>query len=363
MYAPEATGVGSASSTRTARETRHQLTERSLGIWHGALPGVPVGPATATGSTARGTRRRGCGSTRTSCCSTPTPGRSAASSRTTRRSSATSSAAPSEPQHASTPRRTSRAAWSSTTPSTGARTTQPHHRWRDTVIYELHVKGITALHDRVPEELRGTYAGLGLAGGHRLPARPRRDRGRAAAGPPVRLRAGVAARGLANYWGYNSIGFFAPHAAYSSSGDRGQQVTEFKADGARRSTRPGIEVILDVVYNHTAEGGHARPDAVVPRPRRPRFYQRVLPARRTRRAGAAFDDTYWDVTGCGNTVDAADPQRAAADPRLAALLGHRDARRRLPLRPALGADPHRPRRRHALRTCWSRSGRTRSCGT
>ena len=104
-------------------------------------------------------------------------------------------------------------------------------RWRDTVIYELHVKGMTQLHDRVPEELRGTYAGL---------ATPAvidylRDLGVTAVELlPIHqfvTEPAVAARGLTNYWGYNSIGFFAPHAAYSSSGDRGQQVTEFKADG------------------------------------------------------------------------------------------------------------------------------------
>ena len=127
-------------------------------------------------------------------------------------------------------------------------------RWRDTVIYELHVKGMTQLHDRVPEELRGTYAGLatpavidylcdlGVTAVELLPVHQ------------FVTEPEVAARGLTNYWGYNSIGFFAPHAAYSSSGDRGEQVTEFKAM-VKAFHDAGLEVILDVVYNHTAEAG------------------------------------------------------------------------------------------------------------
>ena len=94
-------------------------------------------------------------------------------------------------------------------------------------------------------------------------------------------------------------------------------------------------MILDVVYNHTAEGGADGPTLSF-RGLDDRGYYQPRPA-----TGA---DAYWDVTGCGNTVDAAQPARAAADPRLAALLGHRDARRRLPLRPGVGAGPHRSRR-------------------
>ena len=125
-------------------------------------------------------------------------------------------------------------------------------RWRDTVVYELHVKGFTALHDRVPEHLRGTYAGLAEPAVTDYLRDLGRDRGRAAAGAAVHLGAGVVGRGMTNYWGYNTIGFFAPHAAYSSSGDRGQQVTEFK-QMVKAMHAAGIEVYLDVVYNHTAE--------------------------------------------------------------------------------------------------------------
>jgi glycogen operon protein len=130
--------------------------------------------------------------------------------------------------------------------------------WHDTIIYEVHVKGFTYCHPGVPEDLRGTYAGL--------------------ATPEAIehfLRLGVTAiellpvqqfvhdhylhhRGLRNYWGYNSIGFLAPHNEYSSSGQRGQQVQEFKRM-VKTLHSAGIEVILDVVYNHTAEGNHLGP--------------------------------------------------------------------------------------------------------
>jgi glycogen operon protein len=103
---------------------------------------------------------------------------------------------------------------------------------------------------------------------------------------------GVAERGLVNYWGYNSIGFFAPHAAYSASGDRGQQVAEFK-QMVRNFHHAGIEVILDVVYNHTAEGG---PDG-------PSYSFRGLDDFGYYKRSGTGGDAYWDVTGCGNTVD------------------------------------------------------------
>ncbi len=136
-----------------------------------------------------------------------------------------------------------------------ARLRTPLHR---TLIYELHVKGFTARHPEVPENQRGTYAGLasptvlhylnllGITAVELMPVhafvddRPLVD------------------RGLRNYWGYNSIGFFAPEPRYSSSGNAGQQVAEFKSM-VKALHRAGIEVILDVVYNHTAEGSELGP--------------------------------------------------------------------------------------------------------
>ena len=135
---------------------------------------------------------------------------------------------------------------------------RPDHALHDSVIYELHVKGFTARHPDLPPELRGTYAGLaappvisylkdlGVTTVELLPVHAFLDDSH------------LLERGLRNYWGYNTIGFFAPEARYSSSGDTGGQVTEFKAM-VKALHAAGIEVILDVVYNHTAEGNHLGP--------------------------------------------------------------------------------------------------------
>ena len=131
----------------------------------------------------------------------------------------------------------------------------PYHQ---SVIYEAHVKGLTQLHPEIPEEQRGTYAGvahpavishlqkLGVTAIELLPVHQFVNDGI------------LEDKGLSNYWGYNTIGFFAPHNSYSSTGDTGQQVQDFKAM-VRALHRAGIEVILDVVYNHTAEGNHLGP--------------------------------------------------------------------------------------------------------
>jgi isoamylase len=131
-------------------------------------------------------------------------------------------------------------------------------RWSETIIYETHVKGFTMRHPDVPEELRGTYAGLasepaiaylrglGVTAVELLPIHHIVD------------ESFLVDLGLSNYWGYSSIGYFAPHAAYSSSGTRGEQLREFKAM-VKSLHAAGIEVIMDVVYNHTAEGNHLGP--------------------------------------------------------------------------------------------------------
>jgi glycogen operon protein len=134
----------------------------------------------------------------------------------------------------------------------------PAHPWSETIIYELHTKGFTKLNEHIREDLRGTYAGLasedaiayltslGVTAVELLPIHHIAD------------EAHLAEKGLTNYWGYSSIGFFAPHALYAATGRRGQQVTEFKGM-VKALHRAGIEVILDVVYNHTAEGNHLGP--------------------------------------------------------------------------------------------------------
>jgi glycogen operon protein len=171
---------------------------------------------------------------------------------------------------------------------------RPRHAWADTVIYELHVKGFTAQHPDIPPALQGTYAGLAhpaavehlvqlgvtaveLMPVHHFVSEPH-----------------VLERGLRNYWGYNTLGFFAPHAGYSASGSRGEQVREFKAM-VRTLHAAGIEVLLDVVYNHTAEGDGSGPTLSLRGFDNAKYYR------------MSDDGEYVDYTGCGNTLDARNP--------------------------------------------------------
>ncbi|MEU5099225.1 glycogen debranching protein GlgX [Streptomyces sp. NPDC020996] len=134
----------------------------------------------------------------------------------------------------------------------------PDRPYADTVIYEAHVKGLTCTHPDVPADLRGTYAGLA----HPAVLEHLTSLGVTAVElMPVHqyVQDGVLrGRGLSNYWGYNTIGFFAPHNGYAARGSRGQQVTEFKSM-VKALHAAGLEVILDVVYNHTAEGNERGP--------------------------------------------------------------------------------------------------------
>ncbi|MEU1252274.1 glycogen debranching protein GlgX [Streptomyces chartreusis] len=134
----------------------------------------------------------------------------------------------------------------------------PRRPYADTVIYEAHVRGLTRSHPDVPPELRGTYAGLA----HPAIVEHLTSLGVTAVElMPVHqyVQDGVLqSRGLSNYWGYNTIGFFAPHNAYAARGTRGRQVDEFKSM-VKALHAAGLEVILDVVYNHTAEGNERGP--------------------------------------------------------------------------------------------------------
>ncbi len=163
-----------------------------------------------------------------------------------------------------------------------------HH----SIIYELHTKGFTKLNQKLPEEIRGTYAGLGSA-----PAIGYlKELGVTAVELlPVHHHIndkGLVDRGLTNYWGYNSIGFFAPDPEYSSSGDIGGQVNEFKSM-VRNLHAAGLEVILDVVYNHTGEGNHLGPTLSF-RGIDNQAYYRLMPE------DPRF---YLDFTGTGNTLN------------------------------------------------------------
>jgi isoamylase len=173
---------------------------------------------------------------------------------------------------------------------------RPSKPLHETEIYELHVKGFTARMPDLPPELRGTYAGLA----HPTAVNYLRSLGVSAVElMPVHqfVHDGhLIERGLRNYWGYNSIGFFAPHNEYSSTGQRGQQVREFK-QMVKALHAAGIEVILDVVYNHTAEGNHLGPVLSFKGLDNPAYY-RVLPN------DARY---YMDYTGTGNSLNMRHP--------------------------------------------------------
>ncbi len=173
----------------------------------------------------------------------------------------------------------------------------PRTPWNETIIYEMHVKGFTALHPDVPKPLRGTYAGLtcpavidylrslGITAVELLPIHQ------------FLAERHLVDRGLTNYWGYHSIGFFAPDARFASDELLAQPVNEFKTM-VKTLHQAGIEVILDVVYNHTGEGNHLGPTLCFrgidnatyyrPAPENPRFYT--------------------DYTGCGNTLNMTHPR-------------------------------------------------------
>ncbi len=169
--------------------------------------------------------------------------------------------------------------------------------WHQTIIYELHVKGFTMRHPAVPPELRGTYAALtcpevidylkalGITAVELMPVHQ------------FIADKHLEDRGLTNYWGYNSIGFFAPDARYANSGATGEQVAEFKSM-VRALHREGIEVILDVVYNHTGEGNHLGPTLCFRGVDNASYYRLVPEDRRY----------YMDYTGCGNTLDMTHPR-------------------------------------------------------
>jgi isoamylase len=176
---------------------------------------------------------------------------------------------------------------------------RPRYSYADTIVYEMHVKGFTMRHPGIPPELRGTYAGLaheaaiahlvdlGVTTVELLPIHQN---------VPEQF---LVQRGLTNYWGYNTIGFFAPHNGYSlmaRSGRPGGQVSEFKAmvDALHRA---GLEVVLDVVFNHSAEGGPNGPTLCFRGIDNPAYY-RLAP-------GDPRD--YYDTTGTGNSLNAGDP--------------------------------------------------------
>jgi glycogen operon protein len=172
----------------------------------------------------------------------------------------------------------------------------PGHAWSETVIYEAHVKGLTKRHPRVRGDLQGTYAGLasqpaleyfntlGVTAVEILPIHHIAD------------ESFLHDRGLTNYWGYSSIGYLTPHALYAATGTHGEQVREFKGM-VKALHKAGIEVILDVVYNHTAEGNHLGPMLSFKGVDNASYY-RLMPE---------TPRHYMDFTGTGNSLNPVHP--------------------------------------------------------
>jgi len=177
--------------------------------------------------------------------------------------------------------------------------TRPRYRFSDTIIYELHVKGFTMRHPEIPPELRGTYAGLGHEaaiahlidlGVTTVELLPVHESGSGSS---------LVARGLTNYWGYNTIGYFAPHQRYSAAvraGKRGGQVGEFKAM-VNALHAAGLEVLLDVAFSHTAEGNDLGPTVCYRGLDNPAYY----------RLDGDDPRYYVDTTGTGNSLNAGHP--------------------------------------------------------
>jgi isoamylase len=174
----------------------------------------------------------------------------------------------------------------------------PDTPWHQTVIYEAHVRGLTQQHPDVPEHLRGTYAGvahpaviehlksLGVTALELLPVHHFNA-----------FPGHLVSAGLRNYWGYDSLNYFAPYSGYSAAGKAGEQVQEFKAM-VKALHAEGIEVILDVVYNHTGEGNHLGPTLTLRGIDNEAYYRLVEDQPRY----------YMDFTGCGNSLNVCHPQ-------------------------------------------------------
>ncbi|GAB3211779.1 glycogen debranching protein GlgX [Marinactinospora thermotolerans] len=173
---------------------------------------------------------------------------------------------------------------------------RPNIPYHETVVYEAHVRGLTMRHPDIPERLRGTYAGLA----HPVMVDYLTTLGVTAVElMPVHHfvpEHALVARGLTNYWGYNTLAFLAPHSGYAATGSRGEQVQEFKAM-VKALHEAGIEVILDVVYNHTAEGDHMGPTLSLRGIDNLTYYRVRDDDRRY----------YLDYTGCGNSLNVRHP--------------------------------------------------------
>ncbi|MEZ5193974.1 MAG: hypothetical protein R2734_16785 [Nocardioides sp.] len=335
VWAPEATSMWICLFDEAGAETRHQLTEHTLGVWHGQIPGIPVGQlyglrADGPWDPAHGRRfnpeKLLLDPYAKAISGSVTPG------------PATLCYDPADPAQRSSldsapamPRSVvvhDHFDWGG---DTRLRT-----RWRDTVIYELHVKGYTELHNEIPEELRGTYAGLGT---HTV-TRYLQDLGVTAV-ELLPVHQHVSEPGLSSR-GSPTTGATTPSASSPRT-----TATRRTATAASRSRvqADGQELPRGRHRGHPGRGlqphrrgRRGRADVLLPWSGRPRLLQALGRCRRHLLGRHRLRQHRGLLR----------PGRAAADPGLAALLGHRDARGRLPLRPRVGAGPHRARRRHAL---------------
>jgi glycogen operon protein len=298
LYSSVADGIFFSTFDAPGSESRHALMLADNDIWHGFIPGIKSGQE-------YGFRVSGPYSPSTGARCNPSKllldpyGRSVAGNLAWKSSwngAVTGEDAPDLTDSAPDAPRSvvvqSTFDWSGDTP--------PGHALADSVIYELHVKGFTAAHPAVPAASRGTYAGLahpaviaylqglGVTAVELLPVHQSLTNG-------VLL-----GEGLTNYWGYDTIGFFAPHSEYSSArragGPPGSEIDEFKAM-VRALHGAGIEVVLDVVFNHTAEGNEQGPTLCFRGIDNSAYYQ-LVPGQ---------PQSYDNLTGCGNTVSAASP--------------------------------------------------------
>ncbi|MFA5882517.1 MAG: glycogen debranching protein GlgX [Acidimicrobiia bacterium] len=294
VFSEVAAGMAVCLFADDGTETRLALTECDAGVWHGFVPGVP--PGTRYGFRASGEHA-------------PTRGLRTNPAKLLLDPYARAihgdvrfgpELADDDPRD-SAPSVPRSVVVDAGDPGFGPLTPRPWRRaYADTVIYEVHVKGITQTHPAVPPALRGTYAGLahdavidhlvalGVTAVELLPVQH---------SVPERK---LVERGLTNYWGYNPIGYFAPHAAYSAAcrdGRPGDQVAEFRAM-VERLHAAGLEVILDVVFNHTAEGDHTGP-TLCHRGLDNAAYYRLDPQDLGR---------YVDTTGTGNSLNVGHPR-------------------------------------------------------
>ncbi len=307
VFAPDATAVEVCLFDEDGREARCRLPEQTLGVWHGAVPGLPVGQrygfrVDGAWSPAHGrvfNKAKLLVDPYARAITTPLPHGEVEYADCVYgyvRSGVPTARYAERDDRDSAPHVPKSVVvhddfdWGDDRP--------PGVSWTDTVVYELHVKGFTRRLRSLPQALRGTYAGLaspeatdylrrlGVTTVELLPVHQ------------FLTEPGVAARGQRNYWGYNSLGWFAPHGAYCSTGDTGDQVREFK-QMVKALHAAGLEVVLDVVYNHTAEGPYVGPTLSLRGFDERGYYKRANPS---------WDPTaYLDVTGCGNTLDATHP--------------------------------------------------------